>query len=114
MSNVRPLRNIMDRPPKNLNGCRVLAYVRTDDAVFTGLLRLNVGGDWLGRVPCLAICAFGEASELVVLHCDESWNVLGIQGWNMVGTDAPSSPSEVASIVAKYYQGLEARWTHVP
>lgn len=101
-------------PPLELDGCRVLAYVSTDDpADFTGQLRLNVGGQWLGRVPRLAICAFGGGPELVVLHCDDSWAVLGIQGWNALGVQSPTSVAEVMSRVERYYQGLEGRWVLV-
>jgi len=100
----------MVRPPEVLDDCRVLAYASTDGSTFTGRLCLNVGGEWLGRVPRLAICTFGKSTELVILHCNESWQVLGIQGWNSPGMDSPSSLSEVMARVEQYYQGLEARW----
>ena len=104
----------VDQPPSELDGCRVLAYASTDDpVVFTGRLRLNVDGQWLGRVPRLAICAFGSSQELIVLHCDESWVVLGLQGWNAPGIQRPGSIAEVISHVERYYQGLEARWVVV-
>ena len=100
----------IDRPPETLNGCRVLAYASTVGSAFTGRLRLNVAGEWLGQVPRLAICTIGQSSELVVLHCNESWDVLGVQGWNIPGVDSPSSLSEVMSRVEHYYQGMGAYW----
>jgi hypothetical protein len=46
----------------------------------------------------------------MVLHCDESWAVLGVQGWNASGVQRPETVAEVISDFGQYYQGLEARW----
>ena len=101
-------------PPAALDGCRVLAYARTDEPVaFTGQLRLNVGGQWLGRVPWLAICKDESSQQVVVLHCSESWTVLGVQGWNAPGAPGARSVSEAMLRMERYYRGLQARWTTV-
>jgi hypothetical protein len=101
-------------PPATLDGCRVLAYVVVDDsAIFTGRLQLNVGGEWIGRVPRLAICEWDVRPELLLLHCDESWNVLGVQGWNAPGVRQPSTVPEVVAVVERYYQGLQPNWIYV-
>ncbi|WP_217647935.1 hypothetical protein, partial [Dokdonella immobilis] len=115
-------------PPDFLDDCRVLAYaIVSDSVVFTGRLRLFVGDAWLGRVPRLAICEYREreelavlqgseprtSSELVVLHCNENWEVLGFAGWNGAGVAPPESVSEVVSIMERYYAGLQSDWTRV-
>lgn len=47
----------MQAPPPVLAGLYVIAYAKAgDDVVFEQLQTLNVDGQWLGRVPSLAIC----------------------------------------------------------
>ena len=104
----------LETPPATLDGCRVLAYAVVDDSVaFTGRLRLNVGGKWLGRVPRLAICEWDFKPELVLLHCDDSWNVLGLQGWNAPDVHGPETIAEVIAAAEKYYEGLQSHWIYL-
>jgi hypothetical protein len=101
-------------PPTYLDGCRVLAYAAVPhNAEFTGVLQLNVDGTWIGRVPHLAICEWDVRSELMLMHCDERWNVIGVQAWNALGAAAPETVAEVVDQAGRYYRGLESAWVYV-
>ena len=100
----------MGPKPEFIDGCRVLAYANVPDSVpFTGRLRLNVDGRWLGRVPNLAV-GIADAGEFVVLHCDAEWESLGIGGWNAPGVVEPASMDDVIGIMERYYEGLAPCW----
>jgi len=104
-------------PPQLLADARVLAYAGIDDSIqFTGKLRLYAGDVLVGRVPRLAICEIldEEPAELVVCHCDEHWNVVGIQGWNGPAATPPRSLEEVKLLMEKYYRGSSGSWRAVP
>lgn len=93
-------------PPPVLSDARVLAYAHVDASVkFTGRQRLYVNGELLGRVPSLALCQSlkAEENEILVFHCDEEWNVLGVSGrkTNLAGAKAAVETS---------YQGIAAKW----
>ena len=76
-------------------------------------MRLNVDGAWIGRVPNLAICEWDVRHELMLMHCDEQWNVVGVQGWNAPGAAPPKSVAEVVALAERYYRGLGSAWVHV-
>jgi hypothetical protein len=69
-------------PPPVLDSARVVAYaIVPDDIEYTARCSLSVNGELLGRVPRLAICEnLSEPKNLMLFHCDESWNVLGVSG----------------------------------
>jgi len=98
------------KPPPLISDARVLEYAVTGEAVFTGALVLYVGAERLGAVPSLAICESLNGAERFLFHCDEDWNVLGIQAWkNSEGVDM-SSVEEIKSQAEKYYAGISSRW----
>jgi hypothetical protein len=67
------------KPPPVICNARVLEYAVTEEAMFTGKLQLYVDGVLLGAVPGFAICESFNSDELLLFHCDEDWDVLGIQ-----------------------------------
>jgi len=101
----------MDRPPRRLDGAQVLAYAIVDASVqFTGKLHLFHGDQRVGPVPGLAICRDPRMKELLLLHCDNEWNVVGGQIWNASDQPPVTTIDEVKSRAENYYAGISARW----
>jgi ClpX C4-type zinc finger len=95
-------------PAAVLIGAYVAAYARPDDAVrFVQRNTLSVNGEWLGRVPCLAVCQDFETSEFMILHCDESWEPLGIAA-------GIASLEDAKKRIEKSYVGIGEHWKTVP
>ena len=99
------------RPPAQIDGCNVLAFAsELADLPFTDALRLNVDGEWLGRVPRLAICEWDQGPILMLFHCDEQWNSLGVQGFERPGPARLRSVADVMHRAERYYPGITGRW----
>ena len=96
----------MNAPPPVLCFARVLAYAIVDGSVeFTGRQHVYVDGTLLGRVPCLALCQnLGpDDDEIVLFHCDDQWEVIGVSGR---GTNLPDAKAAVEN----GYRGIAAKW----
>lgn len=94
-------------PPVILDSTRVLFYAATGGAdAYTGRITMHTGrtGDLveLAPVPRLAICEQLANGELLIMHCDESWAVLAVQGSPSI--DAAKAISERA------YSGITSKW----
>ena len=101
----------MSRPPELLDSAKVLEYAVVDDSVtFTGKLHLFHDGERVGPVPCLAICRDPNFDELLLLHCDSSWNVLAGQIWNSPGASPVTTVDEVKRRAEIYYSGIGRKW----
>jgi hypothetical protein len=85
------------KPPPVLASARVLAYAILDGSVgFSGRSRVFVESRELGRVPRLVIAEGLEAADVVLLYCDDDWNVLAasatsawqtsLAGWRRSGS----------------------------
>jgi hypothetical protein len=98
------------KPPPVICNARVLECALIGEAVFTGALNLYVGGQRLGAVPGLAICESFKGDELFLFHCDEDWNVLGIQAWKNAEGAEDDSVEEIKSRAEKYYAGISSQW----
>ncbi len=94
-----------DAPPPVLHMARVLAYAVLDESVqWTGRQRLYSGDKEVGRVPRLALCqnVGGGTKDILVFHCNDDWEVLGITG---------GSSLEAAKVSAeRAYRGVTAKW----
>lgn len=91
-------------PPPILDSARVLAYANVpEDMPFTGRIHLHAGGDWVGRVPNLAICRnYYKPDDILLLFCDEEWNSRGCIPFGCV---------EEAKLTAERgYAGISAFW----
>jgi hypothetical protein len=97
------------KPPPIIGDARVLEYAVVGEAVFTDTLCLYVNGVRLGAVPCLAICESFDTDELSLLHCDEEWDIKGIQAWRRSADDV-SSVEEVKRRAERYYAGISSKW----
>ena len=94
----------MPAPPPVLAGDYVVAYAAVDESVqFVQRHTLSVDGQWLGRVPHLAICEDFESAEVLVHHCDELWEPLGISGGYKT-VDEAQQRTELS------YPGLSSKW----
>jgi hypothetical protein len=79
-------------------------------ARFTGRLHLYDGGERVGPVPFLAICRPHDELGLLLVHCDESWGIVGLQAWNGPGVEPILTIEEMKSRVEGYYEGLMESW----
>lgn len=97
-----------------LEDADLVAYVVVpESAVFTGRLNLYVDGKRLGRVPCLAICRPHDGLGLLLLHCDASWEILGVQAWNAPGVTNILTIDEMMNVAERYYAGIAEYWALV-
>jgi hypothetical protein len=85
----------MTHPPPIIAGLYVLEFAHADESVqFKQRHTLNVDGEWLGRVPNLAICQAFDSQEFMVQHCNEEWEPLGIASGYMSVIDAKDSTEQ--------------------
>jgi hypothetical protein len=92
-------------PPPVLDMARVIAYAFVDGSVqWTGRQTLFVNKEKLGPVPRLALCqnVSGDLRDILVFHCNEEWDVLGVSG-------ADTLEAAKAS-VERAYGGITAKW----
>ncbi|WP_125931870.1 hypothetical protein [Thiosocius teredinicola] len=91
-----------DQPPYAIACTRPIAWAKTQPPVkFTGRQCLIVDGERLGQVPILVI-AQADNSDILILHCDEEWRVLGIVGC--------ASVDEAKQKAESYYEGISGLW----
>jgi hypothetical protein len=91
-------------PAPVLDCARVLAYAVVDPSVrYIERKTLFVDGQLLGQVPRLAICQNIDETELMVFHCDDNWNVLGVAAGIYTMADAKAK-------VERSYQGIASKW----
>lgn len=94
----------MKRPPPTLDCAQVIEFAITDESVkFEQRYTLNVGGEWLGEVPNLAICKNLDESKYMVFHCNADWEVLGVAAGYV-------SAQEAREKVERSYHGLKGKW----
>lgn len=94
----------MNRPPPALDCAHVVEYAITDKTVmFEQRHTLNVGGEWLGEVPNLAICQDFEKTEFLIFHCNPEWEILGVAaGYRSV--------QEAKDKIERSYHGITSKW----
>ena len=91
-------------PPTTLDSANVLAFAIVDESVtYLNRRTLYVDGMLLGVVPKLAICQNEGEMTLMVFHCDQDWNVLGV-------TAEHESISEAIQCTERSYNGLSEKW----
>jgi hypothetical protein len=97
-------------PPPTLDDFRVIEYAIIDDAVqFTGRLKLYANDEKIGAVPCLAICEHLSEHDLLLVHCDNAWNVLAVQAWNSPRS-RKLSIGEIKERAEDFYCGINRKW----
>lgn len=94
----------MNPPPPALDCAHVIEYAVTDGTVtFEQRHTLNVGGEWLGEVPNLAICQNFNETEFMVFHCNSEWEVLGVAA-------GYGSTQEAKERTERSYHGITSKW----
>ncbi|HEV7239206.1 MAG TPA: ClpX C4-type zinc finger protein [Thermoanaerobaculia bacterium] len=91
-------------PPPVLDGCVITDYACTTEAEFRGHSSLFVDGSEVTRVPCLAIGEPMNGDDVLLLHCDDRWTVLGVSGH--------SSKDEAKTRAERIYRGISTSWIH--
>ena len=69
-----------------------------------------MNGVLLGAVPGIAICESFNSDELLLFHCDDDWDVLGIQAWKKGEDPDVNLLEQVKSRTEKYYAGISFHW----
>jgi len=91
-------------PPPVIAGLYVVAFAHADTSVrFEQRHTLNVGGKWLGRVSCLALCRSFEKAEFMIQHCSKQWEPLGIAA-------GYKSIEEAKQRIERSYHGITPKW----
>ena len=91
------------KPPPALDQCRVLQYAILDaSATYSGHSDLYVGDKEVGPVPRLAICQEGKGDEVLLLHCDDSWESLGATAYSTI--------EEARAKAERIYPGVSKLW----
>jgi|KBSSwiStaDraftv2_1062776.scaffolds.fasta_scaffold1681823_1 ClpX C4-type zinc finger. len=91
------------KPPVLLNGCRVEQFAIRDRSIkFRGHGLLFSDDREVGPVPRLAL-ARDKNEEVVLLHCDARWQVLGISGGH-------ATVREAKRAAERFYTGISKRW----
>lgn len=73
------------------------------DVAYVDRRILNVGGEWLGAVPRLAICKVLGKQEFFLAHCSDDWDVLCL-------VENAATISEVKGEAEKHYPGIGRKW----
>lgn len=94
----------MEVPPPYLYGLHIAEYAEADDSVdFEQRHWINVNGEWLGKVPCLAICRHFKSLEYAILFGTADWEYLAA---------APGFDSieKAKARIERSYHGISAKW----
>lgn len=96
-----------DIAPPLIDCTRVLRYAVLDHEVrYTPRGAIYVDGVELGAVPRLAIVRNLVDDSVMLLHCDEDWNCLGVSG--------AGSIEEAVTDANRRYDGLAEKWRKAP
>src|SRR3954469_8504493 len=98
-----------EKPPPVLGNARVLEYAVLDESVrysghsslFVGIA--NHGLKELGPVPCLAIVEDLKSGEIMLLHCNQEWDLLGVGG-------KYQSTAQAKASAERAYHGASSCW----
>lgn len=90
-------------PPPVVASSRVLEYAVLDDSVrYSGSSSLFVDGKELGPVPRLAICQDEPGAGVLLMHCDDEWEMLGVAAY--------ASVADAKKKAERIYPGVSKLW----
>jgi hypothetical protein len=93
----------VSEPPFLLDSARVLMYAETGGRdTYSGKITVHANGKWLEPVPRMAICEDLVDGDILLFHCDDSWNVLAAGGGKTL--------DDVKHTAERAYTGISARW----
>jgi hypothetical protein len=95
----------MEKPPVTLfYPSYVVEYAVVDSTVtFMDKKTLNVGGEWLGEVPYLAICKNIKTSEFHLSHCSSEWE-------DLCSVETEDTLEKIKKVAEKHYKGISSKW----
>ena len=95
----------MIKPPVTLfHPTYVVSYATVDSEVkYMDRRNLNVGGEWLGEVPNLAICKDVNRSKYFLSHCNEEWE-------SLCSVQEAETEQEIKETAEGYYLGIRSKW----
>ena len=98
----------MREPPVILSSTRVLYYAETGGAAaYTGKLTIFTGESGnlreLSPVPRIVVSEELASGEVLLMHCDSSWNVLAVTG--------AKSTTAAKELAERAYLGVAEKWT---
>lgn len=104
----------MHPPAQIFEDTDVIAWAAVpDSARFTGRLHLYCGEERVGRVPHLAICRQRSDDNLLLVHCDDTWEPVGLQAWNAPGVARILTVEAMKAEAERFYEGLMSSWKEV-
>lgn len=90
-------------PPFLLNSARVVMYAVTGgSASYTGRITVYASERLLDPVPRLAICEDLVGGRYLLMHCDDSWNV--------VAAGFANSVADAQHTAERAYSGVSSKW----
>jgi hypothetical protein len=96
----------MDSPPP-LSLCLptfVIEYALVDSSIkYHERKNLNVGGEWLGAVPKLAICLNLRTNEYHLSHCNDEWE-------DLCSVESRKTIQEIKALAERRYEGIGEKW----
>ena len=92
-------------PPLSLSfSTFVVEYAIVDSSIkYHERKNLNVGGEWLGAVPKLAICLNLRSSEYHLSHCNDEWEEL-------CNVETRKTIQEIKALAERRYEGIGEKW----
>ena len=92
-------------PPPAIDFARVIEYALVEEPIrWTGRQRLYVGDVLLGPVPRLVLVQNmdGPLVDVLLFHCDEDWQVLGVNG--------AATLADAKALAEAAYAGVTKHW----
>jgi len=95
--------HVMNKPPPELDGAKVLKHaVLTDATENTGNVLHHVNGVDLTNIRALAICKYDDNEDYYLFYCDSGWKVM---------TDLCRETLDAALGQAEFeYKGIKEHW----
>jgi hypothetical protein len=96
----------MDAPPPLSLGFPmfVIEYAVVDTSIiYHERKNLNVGGEWLGAVPKLAISLNLRTSEYHLSHCNDEWE-------DLCSVESRKTIQEIKALAERRYEGIGEKW----
>ncbi len=96
--------NMKNIPPIciNLNSFVVEFAFVDSSVVYKNTKNLNVGGEWLGKVPQLAICKEIATKKYFLSHCNVGWDELCF-------VQSRDTIDKIKKVAEKNYQGISRK-----
>ncbi|MEJ2425947.1 MAG: hypothetical protein P8101_16115 [Candidatus Thiodiazotropha sp.] len=89
------------KPPKEIDGARVLEWAWSGDEPF-GVVMYSGGSDVSAEIYGLAICQYSDSSVIYRFSCDKNWETEQDGDY--------SSINEAKSLLPEQYKNVPVQW----